>query len=325
MLQVSALNICSPRLGHWMAETLGATIKPKTVSEMKWSPVLQTQCQHKYAYNFSPLFSNHLRLNKRLLEYLIQTHWMCYITKLLLWRGIFSTIPLWSCPHSLNTHPLNSQLFDSGFPQLRWSKNVSSEYRNNPCSAKQASESENFKCSSPSQHLTLRDSIDCSLARLLYPWNSPGKNIGVGCHSLLQGIFPTQGLNPRISSIAGRLYTVCENHLFWSPFILPSLFDLRSLTSTLTLLLHPYLSHSISHQALCILRKGILNWFLSFPFSLSQQFPQCWQWIKFTLQPQTTSQKLFPTRYRSEPTTILNHLRTPFLPSTSGSFYLKYL
>ena len=27
---------------------------------------------------------------------------------------------------------------------------------------------------------------------LLYLWNSPGKNTGVGCHSLLQGIFPTQ-------------------------------------------------------------------------------------------------------------------------------------
>ena len=32
-------------------------------------------------------------------------------------------------------------------------------------------------------------------ARLLCPWNSPGKNTRVGCHSLLQGIFPTQGLN----------------------------------------------------------------------------------------------------------------------------------
>ena len=28
------------------------------------------------------------------------------------------------------------------------------------------------------------------------PWNSPGQNIGVGSHSLLQGIFPTQGSNP---------------------------------------------------------------------------------------------------------------------------------
>ena len=33
-------------------------------------------------------------------------------------------------------------------------------------------------------------------ARLLFPWDSPGKKTGVGCHFLLQGIFPTQGLNP---------------------------------------------------------------------------------------------------------------------------------
>ena len=29
-----------------------------------------------------------------------------------------------------------------------------------------------------------------------YPWNSPSKNTGVGWHSLLQGIFSTQGSNP---------------------------------------------------------------------------------------------------------------------------------
>ena len=32
-------------------------------------------------------------------------------------------------------------------------------------------------------------------AKLLCPWHSPGKDTGVGCHSLLQGIFPTQGVN----------------------------------------------------------------------------------------------------------------------------------
>ena len=31
--------------------------------------------------------------------------------------------------------------------------------------------------------------------RLLHPWDFPGKNTGVGCHFLLQEIFPTQGLN----------------------------------------------------------------------------------------------------------------------------------
>ena len=33
-------------------------------------------------------------------------------------------------------------------------------------------------------------------SRLLCPWNSPGKNTGVGSHSLLQGIFLTQGFIP---------------------------------------------------------------------------------------------------------------------------------
>ena len=35
-------------------------------------------------------------------------------------------------------------------------------------------------------------------AWLLCPWDSPGKNTGVGCHALLQGIFPTQGLNSNL-------------------------------------------------------------------------------------------------------------------------------
>ena len=36
----------------------------------------------------------------------------------------------------------------------------------------------------------------CEPARLLCPWDSPGKNAGVGCHALLQGIFLTQGWSP---------------------------------------------------------------------------------------------------------------------------------
>ena len=31
--------------------------------------------------------------------------------------------------------------------------------------------------------------------RLLCLWDSPGKNTGMGCHALLQGVFPTQGWN----------------------------------------------------------------------------------------------------------------------------------
>ena len=33
--------------------------------------------------------------------------------------------------------------------------------------------------------------------RFFYPWNFPGKNTGVSCHALLQGIFPSQESNFR--------------------------------------------------------------------------------------------------------------------------------
>ena len=44
--------------------------------------------------------------------------------------------------------------------------------------------------------------------RLLCPWDSPGKNTGVGCHCLLQEIFLTQGLNPRLLHRRQILYSL---------------------------------------------------------------------------------------------------------------------
>ena len=41
---------------------------------------------------------------------------------------------------------------------------------------------------------------------LYSPWNSPGWNTGVGSLSLLQGIFPTQGLNPGLPHCRWILY-----------------------------------------------------------------------------------------------------------------------
>ena len=47
-------------------------------------------------------------------------------------------------------------------------------------------------------------------ARVFCPCNFPGKNTGVGIHSLLQGIFPTQGLNPHLLHRRQILY--CLSH-----------------------------------------------------------------------------------------------------------------
>ena len=42
--------------------------------------------------------------------------------------------------------------------------------------------------------------------RFFHPWNFPGKNTGVGCHFLLQTIFPTQGLQPVLPHCRQMLY-----------------------------------------------------------------------------------------------------------------------
>ena len=48
------------------------------------------------------------------------------------------------------------------------------------------------------------------------PWNSPGQNTGVGSLSLLQGIFPTQGLNPGLPHCRCILYQLSHKG---SPFL----------------------------------------------------------------------------------------------------------
>ena len=44
------------------------------------------------------------------------------------------------------------------------------------------------------------------LARLLCPWDSPGKNSGMDCRSFLQGIFPIQGSNSSLLHCRRVLY-----------------------------------------------------------------------------------------------------------------------
>ena len=53
---------------------------------------------------------------------------------------------------------------------------------------------------------TLCDPMDCNLPGSLCPWDSPGKNTGVGCRSLLRRIFPTQGLN--LGLLYCRFFTI---------------------------------------------------------------------------------------------------------------------
>ena len=69
---------------------------------------------------------------------------------------------------------------------------------------------------------TLCNLMDCSLPESSVHGDSPGKNTGLGCHALLQRIFPTQGLNPGLPHCGQFLY--CLSHqgspriLEWVPY-----------------------------------------------------------------------------------------------------------
>ena len=48
--------------------------------------------------------------------------------------------------------------------------------------------------------------LELQPTRLLCPWDFPGRNTGVGCHFLLQSIFPNQGWNPGLLYCRPILY-----------------------------------------------------------------------------------------------------------------------
>ena len=60
-------------------------------------------------------------------------------------------------------------------------------------------------------------------SRFLCPRGFPGKNTGVGCHFLLQGVFPTQGSKLhllQLLQLAGGIFTseILGNHIYISTY-----------------------------------------------------------------------------------------------------------
>ena len=96
--------------------------------------------------------------------------------------------------------------------------------------------------------LTLCDPMNCSPPGSSVHGDTPSKNSGVGCHALLQGIFPTQGSSPGLLQHRQILY--CLSHQGTSP-VLPIVQHSHCYTSLL--------------QALC----GGISWAAILGFSLS--------------------------------------------------------
>ena len=104
--------------------------------------------------------------------------------------------------------------------------------------------------------------------RLLCPWDFPGKNTGVGCHFLLQGIFPTQRSNLHL--------------LHWQAVSLPLSHTgvNESESVSCSVMSDPMTSWTIAHQAPVheTFQARILEW-IAIPFSRGSSPPREGIWV----------------------------------------------
>ena len=114
--------------------------------------------------------------------------------------SIFSQPALRYIPSQAPLHPPSLLTINncvSQLPNSTWDTNIHASSKRSACSVVSV----------------LSDSLrphGLESTRLLCPWDSPSKNTRVGCHALLQGIFPTQVSNPRflhLPCITGRFLT----------------------------------------------------------------------------------------------------------------------
>ena len=109
---------------------------------------------------------------------------------------------------------------------------------------------------------TLCDLMDGSPPGSPVHGDSPGKNTRVGCHALLQGVFPTQGWNPGLQIYRQILYCLIHEG---SPYLS---------------ILHDKYSHSFNYLTLdktsffCSATKLIFFFRTKIPILISLSFPQ---------------------------------------------------
>ena len=96
---------------------------------------------------------------------------------------------------------------------------------------------------------------------LYSPWNSPGQNTGVGSLSLLQGIFPTQGIEPRSPAFQADSLPAEPPG---KPYIIAYAKSLQSC---------PTLCNPMDYRVHRILQARILQW-VAFPFSRGSSQPR---------------------------------------------------
>ena len=110
------------------------------------------------------------------------------------------------------------------------------------------------------------------LARLLHPWDFPGKNTGVGCHFLLQGIFLTQRLNPSLPHCRQTLYSLSHQGI-------PS--QLKAEVSVLSFFCHDHIPPQYSISLFFKLALSFFFFWIVFCFCFMFSILYCFNHLKY--------------------------------------------
>ena len=108
--------------------------------------------------------------------------------------------------------------------------------------------------------------MSSSLQHQKSPWNSPGQNTGVGSLSLLQGTFPTQGLNPvsptlQVDSLPAEPHGKPKNTGVGSLPLLQQIFRMQD--SNWGLLHSRKILYQLSYQGIWLLKVIVESFLLS--------------------------------------------------------------
>ena len=110
-------------------------------------------------------------------------------------------------------------------------------------------------CLVAQSNLTLCDPMDCSPLGFSVYGDTPSKNTEVGRHAFLQGIFPTQGLNPGLPHCRRMLYHISHQGKVKVSQSCPTLCDPKD-CSLIDSLVHGILQVRILEWAAVLFSRG---------------------------------------------------------------------
>ena len=120
----------------------------------------------------------------------------------------------------------------------------------------------------------------------LYPWDSSGKNSGVACHHLFQGIFQTKGSNLGLLNCRQILYYLSHQES-------PMLLLLLSRFSHVRLCVTPL---TAAHQAPLTLGFSRQEHWSGLPFPSPMHESEKWKWRRSVVSNSSQPHELQPTR-----------------------------